>query len=244
MPPGQRLRRGTGEGHRPCRGIPCAVGRSRSRLRTSRGYATPAVPEPSVPAPRASVDSPPIDASRVVGSWVRCCACAPCDPKSRSSPWWSTPRTTRPRASAATTASARSPPIHAGSWRRPRPSARSRFERCGVPSIPLVSLVRSLDDHRPINPTPSPDSRRRGRAAGRLPPRFRTSAFGWCGSQPLTERLEDADGEIQTTLAPTAAATAAEGVILRIERLWPALQGTDGSRVPWGPRPAGRRSSA
>jgi tetratricopeptide (TPR) repeat protein len=59
-------------------------------------------------------------------------------------------------------------------------------------------------------------------------PRFRTNAFGWRGSKLASERLKEAVGEIKA-VARTAPETAAEGAILLMERLWPALQGIDSS---------------
>ena len=59
-------------------------------------------------------------------------------------------------------------------------------------------------------------------------PRFRTNAFGWHGSKLAIERLEEAVGKIKA-VARTAPATTAEGAILLMERLWPALQGIDSS---------------
>jgi hypothetical protein len=58
--------------------------------------------------------------------------------------------------------------------------------------------------------------------------RLRAHAFGWRGSKLAIERLKEAIGEIKT-VARTAPATAAEGAILLMERLWPALQGVDSS---------------
>ncbi len=59
-------------------------------------------------------------------------------------------------------------------------------------------------------------------------PRFRTNAFGWRGSKLAIERLKEAVAEIKA-VARTAPKTAAEGAILLMERLWPALQAIDSS---------------
>jgi hypothetical protein len=58
--------------------------------------------------------------------------------------------------------------------------------------------------------------------------RFRSRAFGWRGSKLAIERLKEAIGEIKA-VARTAPETGAEGAILLMERLWPALQGVDSS---------------
>jgi tetratricopeptide (TPR) repeat protein len=58
--------------------------------------------------------------------------------------------------------------------------------------------------------------------------RLRTRAFGWRGSKLAIERLKEALGEIKT-VARYDPETAAEGAILLMERLWPALQGVDSS---------------
>jgi len=58
--------------------------------------------------------------------------------------------------------------------------------------------------------------------------RLRTRAFGWRGSKLAIERLKEALGEIKT-VARTDPETAAEGAVLLMERLWPALQAVDSS---------------
>jgi tetratricopeptide (TPR) repeat protein len=58
--------------------------------------------------------------------------------------------------------------------------------------------------------------------------RLRTRAFGWRGSNLAIERLKEAVGEIKA-VARTAPETAAEGAVLLMERLWPALQAVDSS---------------
>ncbi len=58
--------------------------------------------------------------------------------------------------------------------------------------------------------------------------RLRTRAFGWRGSKLAIERLKEALGEIKT-VARTEPETAAEGAVLLMERLWPALQAVDSS---------------
>ena len=58
--------------------------------------------------------------------------------------------------------------------------------------------------------------------------RLRTRAFGWRGSKLAIERLKEALGEIKT-VARDDPETAAEGAVLLMERLWPALQAVDSS---------------
>jgi len=58
--------------------------------------------------------------------------------------------------------------------------------------------------------------------------RLRTRAFGWRGSKLAIERLKEALGEVKTA-ARYDPETAAEGAILLMERLWPALQQVDSS---------------
>lgn len=58
--------------------------------------------------------------------------------------------------------------------------------------------------------------------------RLRTRAFGWRGSKLAIERLKEALGEIKT-VTRTDPETAAEGAVLLMERLWPALQAIDSS---------------
>lgn len=59
-------------------------------------------------------------------------------------------------------------------------------------------------------------------------PRLRARAFGWRGSKLAIERLKEALSEIKT-VARYEPETAAEGAILLMERLWPALQAVDSS---------------
>lgn len=59
-------------------------------------------------------------------------------------------------------------------------------------------------------------------------PRLRARAFGWRGSKLAIERLKEALAEIKT-VARTDTETAAEGAVLLMERLWPALQAVDSS---------------
>jgi tetratricopeptide (TPR) repeat protein len=84
--------------------------------------------------------------------------------------------------------------------------------------MPLVSLVHALHNH----PMKTPSHKWTFRS------RFRANAFGWRGSKLAIERLNEAVGDIKV-VARTAPATAAEGAILLMERLWPALQGVDSS---------------
>lgn len=56
--------------------------------------------------------------------------------------------------------------------------------------------------------------------------RFRTNAFGWKGSKLAIQRLKEAAKEIRKTKDPILAA---EGALLLLERLWPALQQIDSS---------------
>jgi hypothetical protein len=58
--------------------------------------------------------------------------------------------------------------------------------------------------------------------------RLRTRAFGWRGSKLAIERLKEALGEIKT-VARYDPETSAEGAVLLMERLWPALQAVDSS---------------
>lgn len=57
--------------------------------------------------------------------------------------------------------------------------------------------------------------------------RFRRHAFGW-RSQPAIERLKEAVSEINT-VAPHDRILAADGAVLLIERLSPALENVDSS---------------
>ena len=56
--------------------------------------------------------------------------------------------------------------------------------------------------------------------------RFRTNAFGWKGSKLAIQRLKEAVREIRKAKDPILCA---EGAILLLERLWPALQQIDSS---------------
>ncbi len=56
--------------------------------------------------------------------------------------------------------------------------------------------------------------------------RFRTRAFGWKGSKLAVQRIKEAVKEIRKEKAPLLRA---EGAILLLERLWPALQQIDSS---------------
>jgi tetratricopeptide (TPR) repeat protein len=59
-------------------------------------------------------------------------------------------------------------------------------------------------------------------------PRLRARAFGWRGSKLAIERLKEALAEIGLANRSDPA-LAAEGAVLLMERLWPALQGIDSS---------------
>ncbi len=56
--------------------------------------------------------------------------------------------------------------------------------------------------------------------------RFRTNAFGWKGSELAIQRIKEAVKEIRKAKDPLLCA---EGAILLLERLWPALQHIDSS---------------
>lgn len=58
--------------------------------------------------------------------------------------------------------------------------------------------------------------------------RFRANAYGWRGTALATKRLKEAVTEIKR-VAKTDTVTAADGVVSLMERIWPALQGIDGS---------------
>jgi hypothetical protein len=58
--------------------------------------------------------------------------------------------------------------------------------------------------------------------------RFRSNAFGWKGSNLACQRLKEAVAEIRM-VAKADPSLAAEGVVLLIERIWPALQQVDSS---------------
>jgi hypothetical protein len=55
-----------------------------------------------------------------------------------------------------------------------------------------------------------------------------TRAFGWRGSKLAIERLKEALGEIKT-VARHDPETTADGAVLLMERLWPALRAVDSS---------------
>ncbi|WP_295446407.1 hypothetical protein [uncultured Thiodictyon sp.] len=59
-------------------------------------------------------------------------------------------------------------------------------------------------------------------------PRWRARAFGWRGSSLAIQRLKEAVAEIKAAHR-SEPARAAEGAILLLERLWPALQQVDSS---------------
>ncbi|MBL8795625.1 MAG: hypothetical protein JNM56_17095 [Planctomycetia bacterium] len=58
--------------------------------------------------------------------------------------------------------------------------------------------------------------------------RFRAGAYGWHGSALATKRLKEAITEIKK-VARTDAVLAADGVVILMERLWPALEKIDTS---------------
>jgi hypothetical protein len=58
--------------------------------------------------------------------------------------------------------------------------------------------------------------------------RFRAKTYGWRGTALATKRLKEAVTEIKR-VAKTDPITAADGVVSLMERIWPALQGIDGS---------------
>jgi hypothetical protein len=59
-------------------------------------------------------------------------------------------------------------------------------------------------------------------------PRFRANAFGWKASKLASQRLKEALAEIRT-VARKDPLTAADGAILLMEKLWPAVQHIDSS---------------
>jgi hypothetical protein len=61
-----------------------------------------------------------------------------------------------------------------------------------------------------------------------FPARFRTNAYGWRGTALASQRLKEAVTEIKK-VAKSDPVTAAEGCIVLMERLWPALQSIDSS---------------
>jgi hypothetical protein len=58
--------------------------------------------------------------------------------------------------------------------------------------------------------------------------RFRANAYGWQGTALASKRLREAVSEIKK-VAKSDPATAADGAVGLMERIWPALQGIDGS---------------
>ena len=58
--------------------------------------------------------------------------------------------------------------------------------------------------------------------------RFRANAYGWNGTALATKRLKEAVSEIKK-VAKSDSVTAADGAVGLIERIWPSLQGIDGS---------------
>jgi hypothetical protein len=58
--------------------------------------------------------------------------------------------------------------------------------------------------------------------------RFRANAYGWKGTALATKRLKEAVSEIRK-VAKSDPVTAADGAVSLMERIWPALQGIDGS---------------
>ncbi len=62
-------------------------------------------------------------------------------------------------------------------------------------------------------------------------PCFRANAFGWRASKLASQRLEEATSEIRA-VARKESVTAADGAILLMEKLGPALAHVDSSRYP------------
>lgn len=58
--------------------------------------------------------------------------------------------------------------------------------------------------------------------------RFRANAYGWKGTALATKRLKEAVSEIKK-VAKSDPVTAANGAVSLMERIWPSLQGIDGS---------------
>jgi len=58
--------------------------------------------------------------------------------------------------------------------------------------------------------------------------RFRYQAFGWKGSRLSCQRLKEAVAEIKR-VSKADPVTAADGVVILIEKLWPALEFVDSS---------------
>ena len=58
--------------------------------------------------------------------------------------------------------------------------------------------------------------------------KFRTNAYGWSGSKLAIGRLKDAAAEIKS-VAKADPVLAGDGIVSLAERIWPSLQGIDGS---------------
>ena len=58
--------------------------------------------------------------------------------------------------------------------------------------------------------------------------RFRANAYGWKGTALASKRLKEAVSEIKQ-VARTEPIVAADGAVALMERIWPSLQGIDGS---------------
>ena len=58
--------------------------------------------------------------------------------------------------------------------------------------------------------------------------RFRSRAFGWKASRLTCQRLKEAVTEIKR-VSKADPVTAADGVVILIEKLWPALEFVDSS---------------
>ena len=69
--------------------------------------------------------------------------------------------------------------------------------------------------------------------------RFRYRAFGWKGSRLACQRLKEAVAEIKR-LAQSDPVQAADGAVILMERIWPALEVVDSSSGAIASRWAGR----
>jgi hypothetical protein len=58
--------------------------------------------------------------------------------------------------------------------------------------------------------------------------RFRYQAFGWKGSRLSCQRLKEAVAEIKK-IAKADSVTAADGAVILMEKIWPALESVDSS---------------
>jgi hypothetical protein len=58
--------------------------------------------------------------------------------------------------------------------------------------------------------------------------RFRSRAYGWKSSRLVCQRLKEAVAEIKR-LAKTDPIVAADGAVILMERIWPALESVDSS---------------